>query len=98
MLEQPTKKEIGWTVAVAGPLAVITLYGFCIYTFRWRFPVWFLWIAVGLALSIGLVGLVDAVRSPRWRIVATIVYLPTAFFLILIYWAILACSVFNACP
>jgi hypothetical protein len=92
-----TKTILGWLGALVAPFAVITAY---LFLSRWPVYNWSAasdYIALAVAIAVGIIGLCVAVRTPLRRLVGSFVYVCAAAFVLFWYSIAFVCSTFGDC-
>lgn len=91
------KTVTGWLIAVAGPPVVTSLY---LLLSRWSVRGWpaaLDYVALMVAVLVGLIGVRIAMQNPVRRIVCSVVYACVAALAVAWYSLALVCSVFGDC-
>jgi hypothetical protein len=89
--------KVTLTIAFLGPFAVASVYA----VVAQFIPGWFMktsfYIAIGIAIGIGEIGLLLSINVRLWSIAALIVYMPIAYVLLSTYLIAVGCFVFREC-
>lgn len=89
---------LGWLGALVAPFVVITAYFFLS---RWPAYKWSVasdYVALAVAIAVGITSLCVAVRSPLRRLVGSVAYVCAATFILFWYALAFVCSTFGDCP
>lgn len=88
---------LGWLVALVVPFTVVTAH---LFISRWSAYKWSVasdYVALAVAIAVGVTGLCMAVRSPLRRVVGSVVYVCAATFVLFWYSLSFVCSTFGDC-
>ena len=91
------KAVMGWTLATAAPFVIATTY---LILSRWPSRWWSPasdYLALSAAIVAGVAGLCLLVRDTRDRVIASIVYVGAAAFVLFWYSLSFVCSAFGDC-
>jgi hypothetical protein len=92
-----TRTILGWLGMLVAPFAVITTH---LFLSRWPAYHWSVasdYIALAVAIAVGIIGLFVAVRSLLRRLVGSFVYVCAATFVLFWYSIAFVCSTFGDC-
>lgn len=88
---------LGWLGALVAPFVVITAYLFLTRWPAYRWSVASDYVALAVAIAVGIAGLCVAVRSPLRRLMGSVVYVCAAAFVLFWYSLAFVCSTFGDC-
>jgi hypothetical protein len=90
-------KNVTLTIAILGPFAVASAYAVVAQFIPESFMKTSFYIAIGMAIGLGVIGLLLSINVRLWSIAALIVYMPIAYVLLNTYLIAVACFVFSSC-